>query len=101
MPTIGRFSARILDDWAKGIGFVAKSGEAIYQGRTSLGETLSQDERLEILLKLGKLAGITLNPSPQFPTPLPLAMIGQRWAMPKAQLGPPSATGGTGPKSTA
>lgn len=57
---------RIPDHWANGINFALKSGQAIYQGRTPpINEmVLSADKRLEIPLKLLKVAGIALDPSP-------------------------------------
>ncbi|MCU0561292.1 MAG: hypothetical protein MUD16_14010 [Desulfobacterales bacterium] len=57
---------KIPDHWANGINFALKSGHAIYEGRTPpINEMLlSADKRLEIPLKLLKVAGIALDPSP-------------------------------------
>lgn len=59
---------KISDHWANGINFVVKSGKALYQGRTPpINEmVLSSDKRLLIPLKLLKVAGVALDPSPQF-----------------------------------
>ena len=67
---------KLPDHWANGVNFVLKSGEAIYQGKTlPINEMiLSQDKRLAIPLKLLKVAGIALDPQPEFKrlTPLPI-----------------------------
>lgn len=59
---------RIPDHWANGINFVAKSGESLYLGKTPpINEMiLSTDKRMAIPLKLMKVAGVALDPSPQF-----------------------------------
>lgn len=59
---------RIPDHWANGINFVAKSGESLYLGKTPpINELiLSTDKRMAIPLKLMKVAGLALDPSPQF-----------------------------------
>jgi hypothetical protein len=55
---------KLPDSWSNGINFCLKSGEAIYQGKTPpINElTLSFDKRLDIPLKLLKLAGASLDP---------------------------------------
>lgn len=55
---------KLPDSWSNGINFCVKSGEAIYQGKTPpINElTLSTDKRMDIPLKLLKLAGISLDP---------------------------------------
>jgi hypothetical protein len=57
---------KLQDSWANGINFCLKSGEAIYQGKTPpINELmLSTDKRLDIPLKLLKLAGASLDPQP-------------------------------------
>lgn len=67
---------KIPDHWANGINFALKSGQAIYQGRTPpVNEmVLSSDKRLEIPLKLLKVAGIALDPAPAAITAAPLAV---------------------------
>lgn len=59
---------RLPDHWANGINFALKSGEALYQGKTlPINELiLSADKRMAIPMKLMKVAGIALDPSPQF-----------------------------------
>ena len=54
------------DSWSNGINFCLKSGEAIYQGKTPpINElALATDKRMDIPLKLLKLAGISLGPQP-------------------------------------
>jgi hypothetical protein len=51
------------DSWSNGIDYVLKSGEALYQGKTLNVNDLmaSSDKRLEIPLKLLKLAGASLD----------------------------------------
>lgn len=55
---------KLPDSWSNGINFCLKSGEAIYQGKTPpINElTISTDKRMDIPLKLLKLAGVSLDP---------------------------------------
>jgi hypothetical protein len=68
---------KLPDCWSNGINFCLKSGEAIYQGKTPpLNElALATDKRMDIPLKLLKLAGVSLDPqsdtSPSAPGALP------------------------------
>ncbi len=71
---------KIPDHWANGINFVVKSGESLYKDRTPpINEMiLSSDKRLAIPLKLLKVAGIAIDPRPEFQSitvmPLPTAV---------------------------
>ncbi len=55
---------KLPDSWFNGVNFLLKSGDAIYQGKTPpiVELTLSLDKRLDIPLKLLKLAGVSLDP---------------------------------------
>jgi hypothetical protein len=65
---VGRLSPdlELPDSWSNGINFCLKSGEAIYKGKTPpINElTIAADKRMDIPLKLLKLAGISLDPEP-------------------------------------
>jgi hypothetical protein len=55
---------KLPDAWSNGFNFIAKSGDAIWQGKTvAVNEmALSTDKRFEIPIKVLKLAGISLDP---------------------------------------
>ncbi len=63
---VGGFNAdlKLADSWSNGINFCLKSGEAMYQGKTPpINElALSADKRMDIPLKILKLAGVSLDP---------------------------------------
>jgi hypothetical protein len=54
------------DAWANGFNYVLKSGEAIHAGKTVPVNELAfgTDKRMDIPLKLLKLAGLSLDPQP-------------------------------------
>jgi hypothetical protein len=81
---------KIPDHWANGINCVLKSGQAIYEGRTPpVNEmVLSADKRLEIPLKLLKVAGIALDPSPGAYAVAAAPIIAGAMAAGKPQLRP-------------
>ncbi|WP_157665402.1 hypothetical protein [Cyanobium sp. NIES-981] len=64
---MGEFNSelKLPDSWSNGINFYLTSGEAIYQGKTPpINELalLAKDKRMDIPLKLLKLAGASLDP---------------------------------------
>jgi hypothetical protein len=87
---------RIPDHWANGINYVVRSGQAIHQGRTPpINEMmLSSDKRLAIPLKLLKVAGISLDPSPQYQavTAMPLIAASRARLKPAATAPKPGGT---------
>jgi hypothetical protein len=64
---------KLPDAWANGFNFVVKSGAALWQGKTApVNElTLSSDKRLDIPIKVLKLAGLSLDPPSGKPDFLP------------------------------
>lgn len=57
---------KLPDCWSNGFNFALKSGEAIYQGKTvPVNELMfSADKRMDIPLKILKLAGMSLDAQP-------------------------------------
>lgn len=65
---------KLSDPWANGLNFVVKNGQELREGKTlPLNElVLSTEQRLEIPLKIFKVAGISLDPTEPVPIPRPL-----------------------------
>jgi len=63
---------KLPDAWSNGFNFIVKSGDAIWQGKTApVNElALSTDKRLDIPIKVLKLAGVSIDPTPVKPQSL-------------------------------